>query len=284
MTVVLNNCVLNNFRHGIPSKVIITPTIGATNLISEGDFSSSTNWYINNSVITIANGVLNFPGTETTYDYAYYSSTISEVTSGVTWCKATFDIASYSSGGIRVFGDRYFQAAGSFISNFRYSAAIIQCNTATTVATIDNACLFPITLSSMFYLRDLSVYDLTFSAVISCIENKNAGIALNVDFASNPQNFVIAYLLENEYGWYLYVDKCVSGTYTNLSATWIASNGSDKELYLKVIKLDTSYSFYINGSLIATITISDSAIISNTLHGFFSTSSSNIFSGIYWGV
>ena len=101
------------------------------------------------------------------------------------------------------------------------------------------------------------------------LEGTQAGLVLNLDDASSPANFVLAY----HNGSYANLVKCVAGTYTSVisaSATYAAGAN------LVVTKEGTSYTLYYNNAKIgATSTISDAGIVDNTLHGLFSTYSAN---------
>jgi len=97
-----------------------------------------------------------------------------------------------------------------------------------------------------------------------------AGLVCNLDSAATPANFVIAYLDGQGNA---KLDKCVAGVYTNvISAAVTYSAGAT----LRVIKSGTSYSLFYAGAAVGTTqVISDAGIISNTLHGIFSTSALN---------
>lgn len=139
--------------------------------------------------------------------------------------------------------------------------------------------------SSSIYIDDVSVVELTLSELISSVSastanvvagvavtvvvGRAAGLCLNLDSASSPANFVLAYhdmmnacLL-----------KCVAGVYTSLIATGATYSAGAR---LVVTKDGTAYRLYYNNALVGTEqTIADAGIISNTLHGLFSTDASN---------
>jgi hypothetical protein len=71
----------------------------------------------------------------------------------------------------------------------------------------------------------------------------------------------------------VYLDKYVGGTRTNLIATTAAYVAGAT---VRVVKNGTTYQLFYNNVQIGTDqTISDAGIISNTIHGLFSTYSGN---------
>jgi hypothetical protein len=94
------------------------------------------------------------------------------------------------------------------------------------------------------------------------------GLVTNLDSAATPANFVISYL---DGAGNCKMDKNVAGTYTNLISTATGCTYSaGKEMV--VVKDATAYRLYYNSTFIGTQqTVSDAGIISNTIHGLFST-------------
>ncbi len=94
---------------------------------------------------------------------------------------------------------------------------------------------------------------------------------LNLDSAGSPANFVIAY----HDGVTCKLEKCVAGTYTSLisvTTTYVAG------AILTVRRQGNAVRLYYNNALIGTEqTVSDAGIVSNTLHGTFSTYELNEF-------
>lgn len=94
-----------------------------------------------------------------------------------------------------------------------------------------------------------------------------AGVFCNLDSLSNPQNFILAYWNSLT----AKVVKCVAGVYTQLISTGVSNEvGAPFELRRTS---PTTYQLWLRGSQRgADQTVSDAGIISNTLHGGFSTS------------
>ncbi len=96
------------------------------------------------------------------------------------------------------------------------------------------------------------------------------GFCLNMDSATNPLNFVLAFVD----GVNAYLETCLNGVYTRYS---VASAWADDDEF-KVTKTGTTYKLYRNNTQLGVDqTINQSAINNNTLHMQFSTYSGNQF-------
>lgn len=132
----------------------------------------------------------------------------------------------------------------------------------------DDVSVKTLTLSSLFASTTHSTADVLVTAALTLTSGTQAGVVVNLDSASSPANFVIAY----HDGTNCKLEKCVAGTYTTvISAAASYSAGAE----LRVIKDGTAYRLYYNNALVGTGTISDAGIVNNTLHGLFSTYASN---------
>lgn len=105
-------------------------------------------------------------------------------------------------------------------------------------------------------------------SVASSPRGTQAGLALSLDSASNPQNGVLVY----HNGTQIKVEKMVAGVYSTLAtvSSTFANNG-----IIQVRKTGSSYEVYYNRALINTYTIADAGIINNTIQGTFNTYSGN---------
>lgn len=117
--------------------------------------------------------------------------------------------------------------------------------------------------------------DIIAEANVTWTQGTQAGLVINLDSTDNPQNFVIVYLTQPQSSTLINVDKVINGTYTNiLTGTVTYAAGAT----IRLIKTGSSYSVFYNGIQVGTTqTISDNTIINNTLHGLFSTHTSNTF-------
>jgi hypothetical protein len=104
------------------------------------------------------------------------------------------------------------------------------------------------------------------------------GVFAALDDPSNPLNFLVAYMNGSQ----IVVGKVVNGVYTNLAAV-AAAYSADAPLILRTLPNATAgidWWVIYNGAYVANGTVTDAGIISNTLHGLFSTSSDNVCSDV----
>jgi len=135
---------------------------------------------------------------------------------------------------------------------------------------VDNLSIKPLTTSSLFSSISTTDSDVIANTDVTMAAGTQAGLVLNLDSASNPQNFVIAYID----GTRIHMDKAVGGIYTEvLNTTYTHVAGAT----LRVTKDGTNYTVFYNNANLGVRTISDAGIISNTRHGLFSTYSGNTF-------
>lgn len=115
--------------------------------------------------------------------------------------------------------------------------------------------------------------DWTFASANNCAP---AGVIMNIDDPTNPQNYVAIFDL-NQNG-AVWVVKVVNGT-PNATQVGIAAAVYVAGATLEVRKTGTNYKVFYNGSQVdggSGYTISDASIINNTYHGLFSLDSGNV--------
>jgi hypothetical protein len=127
-----------------------------------------------------------------------------------------------------------------------------------------------LTLASLFASLQVTTANVLAEVAVTIGEvGTQAGLVLNLDSAAAPANFVIAY----HDGVNAKLDKCVAGVYTQMissAATYAAG------ARLVVSKSGDKYRLFYNDVLVgAEQTIADAGIVSNKLHGLFSTYASN---------
>jgi hypothetical protein len=161
-------------------------------------------------------------------------------------------------------------SAGSFLpyANVSTGGAF----TAGDVSYFDSLSVKQLTLSTLFLTAPLSTANVLASVEITKTgggsDGLQAGLVTNLDSAATPANFVISYL---DGASNCKMDKNVAGAYTNLISTATGCTYSAGKAMV-VVKDDTAYRLYYNDTFIGTQqTVSDAGIISNTLHGLFST-------------
>lgn len=147
-----------------------------------------------------------------------------------------------------------------------------QKGTTQAIGYFDDASLKVITLPSAFGTKKFttSTGDVIAIAQINVNSYSQIGFWINVDDVTNPQNGVLCYVD----GANVYLDKLVSGTYSNVfSVASVWTNGDE----LKCKKIGTSYVVYKNGLALTTKTISDATVKDNVNHAQFSTYELNKF-------
>jgi len=261
----------------VNNRAFNTPTLGSE-LIGNGTFASDTAW-TKGTGWTIGSGV----ATAT----AALSSSLNQValTIGL-WYTAVFTITVITVGTIRTrignnFGNNK-TVAGTYTNSGRCLLSTVagiatSSNTAST-GSIDNVSFKLITLSTVFSTFNFGKIAAKIAAkIFSRDSDQPCGVVGWLDSAVTPANFIIAYFYDTS----LLVDKCVAGTYTNV-LTSAVTFVQDGELTLEELIGDQFRVIY-NGSQVGNnITISDAGIINNTIYGLFSTSSSNLFSEIFF--
>lgn len=243
-------------------KAINTPSLGS-NAVSNGDFASDTvwtkgtNWTISGGV-GVATGVVGA-------DIYQAALTLGK------WYKLTFT-ASISVGQMRALLGSLAGASSSgssFSMTGRATTAFVGIRgQATTTGTIDNVSAKELLLSDLLSLHASSTPDVFVGIDVVVAADTQAGLALNWDSSSNPQNGVIAY----HDGANAKLEKCVAGTWTTVVSAAATYSANAR---LIVSKIGTAYRLYYNNALVGSGTISDAGIINNTLHGRFSTDPSS---------
>ena len=144
----------------------------------------------------------------------------------------------------------------------------------------DDISVKPLILSSLFSSVSTSDSDVIADANITEVEQGvQAGVALNLNSATTPTEGVVAYLTRTNAttGATVTLDKFTTATtWTNVQAATAVTYSAGATL--RVIKDGTKYRVYYNNALVGSEqTISDATLIDNTIHGLFSTYSTNSF-------
>jgi hypothetical protein len=201
------------------------------------------------------------------------------------WYRAGFLIDTFTSGALRLrdrlggFNETSYTTTGTKLQIGRAAFNEIEfTGTANpTDVTIDDVSFKQLTLASLFgTLPNVSAANVTAQVVITVVPNgSQGGLVLNLDSTSSPANFVVAYLNTTGTGTLTAkLDKCVAGTYTNVISASVVF-GATK--YLKVIKSGDSYSLYYGTTDVQVGTTQTIASMNGTIHGLFSTDSTQRF-------
>ena len=255
------------------NKNVITPSLGSE-LIVNGGFDTDSNW-TKETGWAISAGKASITATTN-------SAIFQNVLTVNRWYQTTFSLDSVSSSGLAIrHGSSYspfYTTSGTKTYISRATAltrsGLETATTSTPSATIDNYSSKELELNSLFSTLNSSLANVVVSANLS-VSTGHSGLVINLDSASSPNNFVIAY----RDGANIKLEKYVAGTYTaliNTAVTYVAG------ATLRVEKDGTTYKVFYNGTQVGTDqTITDAGIINNTIHGLFSTSSSNSFDNFY---
>jgi len=247
-------------------KLLNFPNLGS-NLVVNGTFAADTDW-TKGTGWTIAAGVAT-----ATAATSLLTATVPPLTVGV-WYRSTFTVSGYVGGSFQLVvgavGNVLRSANGTYTETQRATATSLNVNALTSATgSVDGVTAAPLTLSELFTDITHSTANVLVTSEIIFTAGYQIGHVLNLDSASNPQNFVLVYLLNGN----IRTEKCVAGTWTTLATTAITYSASAK---LVVRKSGTAYRIYYGNTLVGSqLTISDAGIINNTMHGLFNTSNFN---------
>jgi len=224
------------------NKAVNTPSLGS-DLVVNGAFAADTDW-TKGSGWTIAAGIATkAAGAAASLSESiltigqWYSTTWTLVRRASNFCVFLGALSSVSLSSIK-------SASGTFTQTGRSTAGLtggVRALSATSDGDVDDVSIKALTLSELF--------------------------------SATPANFLLAYLHKANTTTSIYLDKCVAGVYTNLITATVTYSAGAR---LVVVKDGTAVRVYYAEALVGTqATVSDAGITNNTLHGIFSTSSSN---------
>lgn len=257
------------------ATIFNTPSVGS-DIISNGGFASDTVWS-KGAGWTIASGVATATATAAGSNIVQSTATI-----GV-WYQHTFTITAFTAGSITSRYGAGTQAGPSRTAVGTYTDTNRQVSTTeaglrtasgSNTLSIDNVIVKPLTLSELIRAVNLNKVDVhAITQIPTYNTSSQCGIITALDSSSSPQNFILVYL-DNAT---IKIDKCVGGTYTNLaSAAFTYSSTAYLRVFVRIesgaLKIRV---FYGTGNIGSEVTVSDVGIVSNTLHGLFSTSEIN---------
>lgn len=245
-----------------------TPTLG-NDVVVNGGFAADADW-TKGAGWAIAGGVA--AAVTASSDL---TAAVAPLTLGA-WYQIVYDLSSFGAGTVAaVIGANVnptHAANATYTETNRATSTALAMRGVGFTGSIDNVAVKPLTLSQLIRSISASSANVLADVSITRTAGTQSGIIVNLDSAGTPANFVLAYLDGNGNA---NLDKCVAGVYTNvISAAVTYSAGA----VLRVIKDGTSYRLFYNNLAVGSVsTISDAGIISNTLHGLFSTYSANSF-------
>jgi hypothetical protein len=250
---------------------INTPTVNdETTIIHGGAHSQGV------AAVTAGHGVTNFPSLvpETWYDvHAWVYKAGADGS-------AAISLTNNFPSGNRI-QTANTEAFVDFLATGRYGGAgqgvYIRQNTGTAATFyVDDITFKPITHATLFATVPTSTADnYSAQAEVTLTAGTQAGIVVNLDSAATPANYIIAY----HDGANVRMDKVVANVTTNLINTAATYSAGAQ---LKITRVGNTYKLIYNGTQRGTDqSISDAGIVSNTIHGLFSTYSANTFDNFY---
>jgi hypothetical protein len=137
---------------------------------------------------------------------------------------------------------------------------------------VDDISIKELLPSSLFSVIDVGESNVVVSATVNGSYD-DSGLVLCLDNPDDPKNFIVAYI-SYEFGTnnFIWVEKCVNGTYTTIvPRTTITGTNATMVLSKSGNRVSVSYNGVNRGSAI----VNDAGIINNTYHGLFNVSSNN---------
>jgi len=276
------------------NKAVGTPTIGGNELYTDADsmFDSGTGIWAPYGANTVANdaGTLkityvdNANGADGT---VYNGHGLSAAPSAGLWYRYSFDAKVNAGSSVNV--SVYDPSSGQYIGNvitgtsfatftntFRGSTSIGPYTPgmgAGEIVWLDNLSVRSLTTSTLFSSVVTSTADVLASVNVTAASGYQAGLVLNLDSESNPQNFIIAYV--NSATGRVMLEQCVAGVYTvKINAVVTYSAGAS----LVVVRDGTACRVYYSNTMVGTQQTMAANV--NTKHGLFSTNPSNTLDNV----
>jgi len=245
------------------NKAINTPNLGA-DVVVNGAFAADTDWN-RGALWTIIAGVA-----RATAASSDITATVAPLTLGV-WYQTAFTIAAFTGGTVNVkLGTAVFPTHGSlatFTETGRATSTALALTAAAATLDVDNFSAKPLTLSELFASVQTGTQDIHARVAVTldgALLGKQAGLVLNLDSASSPANFILAYLDGRGNA---VLDECVAGTWTNkITAAITYSAGA----LLYIIRRGTSAWLFYNNAQVGTVQTMTAN--TNYQHGLFCTS------------
>jgi hypothetical protein len=280
-------------------KAIATPVTFTPRTVINGDFTNWTgdnpdNWTVANedanNYITEDAGKLRIVS-----DNSKLVSATSQVVSGAVlgkWARISFDLI-FVSGVIGVgtsvgmnLGTGNYGVTGTKYYNCRITGnpQMIVIRGTACDADVDNFTFNEMVLSELIKTIVTDRSDVAVAVEITpgtLAVASPMGVIACLNSESSPTSFILGYIGWRSGIYGAYLDKCVNGTYTQLASANITAvaNGA-----IKLVKSGTSVSLYYNNIQVGTTqTVSDTEIISNTIHGMFSAYPDNLLNNFSIG-
>lgn len=250
----------------VTNKAVGTPTPGA-DVIVNGAFAADTNWS-KGAGWAIAAGTAN--ATAASSDL---TASVAPLTVGL-WYQLTFTVSGFSAGTIQgVLGTQELltrAANGTFVQTRRANTTAFVMRGVGFTGSIDNVICKAFTTAELFASVAVSTADVIADVAITLAATVGeiAGLVLNLDSTSNPQNYIVVYTD----GIQLYAEEFVAGVGANKTTAGITYSAG---AILRVVREGTQCRLFYNNAAVGTLLTMTAN--TNTKHGLFSTSANNSF-------
>lgn len=253
------------------NKAIATPVPGA-DVIVNGGFDADSDW-TKGAGWAIAAGVAT-----ATASSADLEQTVPPLTVGK-WYRVQYTVSGFAAGSVSA------RVGTTLLPSLGGNGTVVQYDRADATSfmmrgnsgfsgSIDNVSAKELATAELLASVQVSTADVIADVAVTLIGSgtgRPAGLVLNLDSTSNPQNFILCYL--DGIGRCV-LDECVAGVYTNKILTAITYSAG---AVLRVIRDGTSCRVFYNGAAVSTV----QAMTANTNlnHGIFSTDAANSLDG-----
>lgn len=265
----------------VSGKAVNTPTLGAE-LFANGSFAVDASW-TKGTGWTIGSGVASHAAGNATTIYQ-------SVGPVGRWIQMVWTLTR-TAGTFNAYAGNPTIGVGMSVSrssSATYTDTVLQRSATLTgfratdtaaAGTVDNVSAKLLTTASMFATVPTSTPGVIAKAGVTITAGNPAGLVLALDSASTPANYILCFVD----GTKCILDKCVGGTITNLinaNVTYVA--GATMQVSTTISGGSLLVNVTYNGSTVGTQqTVSDAGIVSNTIHGMFSTYSGNSLDNFY---
>ena len=254
----------------VANKAVNTPVLGA-DVIVNGAFAADSDW-TKGSNWAIAAGVAT--GTLATSDL---TAAVAPLTVG-SWYQVAYTLSAFAAGTVQaVVGGIAFPthaANATYTETGRAGTTAFKFTGAGFTGSLDNVSAKLLVTAELFSSVAVSTADVladvavTLSAALGGLQ---AGLVVNLDSTSNPQNFILCYL---DGRGNCVLEECVAGVTTIKFTTAITYSAG---AVLRVVRSGTDCRVFYNNAAVGTV--QTMSVLTATSHGLFSTSALNSLDG-----
>lgn len=253
------------------NKAVNTPATLGSEVIVNGGFGADSDW-TKGSGWAIAAGVA--AATTASSDL---SQTVAPLTNG-TWYTVVYTLSAFAAGTVQavVGGISYptHAANATYTETGRAGSTAFLMRGAGFTGSLDNVSAKAMTFTELIASVQVSIADVIADVSVTlqaALCGLQAGLIVNLDSTSNPQNYILCYL---DGRGNCVLEECVAGTTTVKFTTAITYTAG---FALRVVRDGTSCKVYYGGAAVSSAQTMTAN--TNTIHGMFSTSALNSLDG-----